>query len=108
VADLAAAKRFYETIAPHAALRMRRDTPERVQFAGASGSFALVPGSPTENLRLAFPTDDDGDVQRFHRAATDAGYTGNGPPGERPQYHPGYLLGPDGNNVEVVNHHRAV
>jgi catechol 2,3-dioxygenase-like lactoylglutathione lyase family enzyme len=110
VADLGAAKRFYETIAPHAGLRLGRDTPERALFAGSSGSFSLVAGRPTENLHLAFPAGDDGDVDRFHRTATDAGFESNGQPGERPQYHPGYyaayVLDPDGNNVEVVNHHR--
>jgi catechol 2,3-dioxygenase-like lactoylglutathione lyase family enzyme len=111
VADVAAAKRFYETIASHAGLRVRRDTPALVQFVGASGSLSLVRGTPTENLHLAFPTEDDADVQRFHRAATDAGYRSNSPPGERPRYHRGYyaayVLDPDGNNVEVVNHHRT-
>ena len=32
-------------------------------------------------------------------------------PGERPRYHRGYyaayVLDPDGNNIEVVNHHRG-
>jgi catechol 2,3-dioxygenase-like lactoylglutathione lyase family enzyme len=111
VADVAAAKRFYETIAPPAGLRLRDDTPDRVQFAGTTGSFSLVRGTPTENVHLAFPTAEDGDVQRFHQAATEAGYRSNGPPGERPQYHPGYyaayVLDPDGNNIEVVNHHRS-
>jgi catechol 2,3-dioxygenase-like lactoylglutathione lyase family enzyme len=111
VADVAAAKRFYEAIAPHARLRVGDDTPERVQFAGSSGSFSLVSGTPTENLHMAFPTDDDGAVQRFHATATEAGYRDNGPPDERQRYHPGYysayVLDPDGNNIEVVNHHRA-
>jgi catechol 2,3-dioxygenase-like lactoylglutathione lyase family enzyme len=111
VADVAATKRFYETVAPHAGLRLRDETADRVQFAGTSGSFSLVRGTPTENLHLAFPTDDDGDVQRFHQAATEAGYSSNGPPSERPRYHPGYyaayVLDPDGNNIEVVNHHRS-
>jgi len=110
VAAVAPAKSFYETIAPYAGLSVRDDSPDRVQFAGSSGSFSLVPGTPTENVHLAFPTDDDADVQRFHQAATNAGYPNNGPPGERPQYHPGYyaayVLDPDGNNIEVVNHHR--
>jgi catechol 2,3-dioxygenase-like lactoylglutathione lyase family enzyme len=82
-----------------------------VQFGGSSGSFSLVQGAPTENLHMAFPTDDDADVDGFHRAAIEAGYRDNGAPGERPRYHPGYysayVLDPDGNNVEVVNHHRA-
>jgi catechol 2,3-dioxygenase-like lactoylglutathione lyase family enzyme len=111
VADVAAARRFYETIAPHAGLRVGGETANSVRFAGTSGSFTLVLGTPTENLHLAFPTDDDGDVRRFHQAAIDAGYRSNGPPGERPRYHPGYyaayILDPDGNNVEVVNHHRS-
>jgi catechol 2,3-dioxygenase-like lactoylglutathione lyase family enzyme len=109
-ADLAAARRFYETIAQHAALRVREETDERVQFVGAGGSFSLVQGLPTKNVHLAFGTTDDGDVKRFHGAATDAGYQSNGPPGERARYHPGYygayVLDPQGNNVEVVNHHR--
>jgi catechol 2,3-dioxygenase-like lactoylglutathione lyase family enzyme len=110
VADVAASRRFYDTIAPHAGLRLVSDTPERAGFAGSSGSFSVVAGAPTEHLHMAFPTDDDGDVQRFHAAATEAGYRSDGPPGERPRYHAGYyaayVLDPDGNSVEVVNHHR--
>ena len=45
-----------------------------------------------------------------HRAAVEAGYRDNGPPGERPVYHAGYygayVLDPDGNNVEAVFHDR--
>jgi catechol 2,3-dioxygenase-like lactoylglutathione lyase family enzyme len=110
VGDVASATRFYETIAPHAGLRRDRDTPERVQFCGATGSFSLLRGAPTEHLHMAFPTDDDAVVERFHQTATEAGYRSVGAPGERPQYHPGYyaayVLDPDGNNIEVVNHHR--
>jgi catechol 2,3-dioxygenase-like lactoylglutathione lyase family enzyme len=111
VADVAAAKLFYERIAPYAGLRLGTDTAERVSFTGSSGSFSLVAGdAPTENLHMAFPTRDDADVDGFHAAALDAGYRSQGPPGERPRYHPGYyaayVLDPDGNNIEVVNHHR--
>jgi catechol 2,3-dioxygenase-like lactoylglutathione lyase family enzyme len=67
VADLAAAKRFYETIAPHAGRRLNRDTPERAQFAGSSGSFSTLPGTPTENVHLAFPTEDDVEVVNHHQ-----------------------------------------
>jgi catechol 2,3-dioxygenase-like lactoylglutathione lyase family enzyme len=111
VADVAAGRRFYETIAPHAGLRLTGDEPDRAHFAGSSGSFSLVQGQPTESLHMAFPADDDADVQRFHDAATGAGYASNGPPGERARYHPGYyaayVLDPDGNNIELVNHNRA-
>ena len=41
-------------------------------------------------------------------AAIAAGYRDNGAPGEWPAYHPGhysaYVLDPDGNDVELVNH----
>jgi catechol 2,3-dioxygenase-like lactoylglutathione lyase family enzyme len=110
VADLDAARAFYDTIAPHAGLRKYHDTDERVGYRGATGSFSLLPGDATEYLHMAFPTHDDGDVDRFHGAATNAGFESHGEPGERPRYHPGYyaafVLDPDGNNIEVVNHHR--
>jgi catechol 2,3-dioxygenase-like lactoylglutathione lyase family enzyme len=110
VADVAAAKRFYETVAPYAGLRLNSDTADRAQFVGDSGSFSLVRGEPTEHLHLAFPAGENTTVDAFHRAATEAGYTDNGAPGERPVYHPGYygafVLDPDGNNVEVVSHNR--
>ena len=112
VADVSAARAFYETVAPHAGFRFvrQRQESERAQFAGEGGSFSVVAGTPTENLHVAFPADDDEAVRRFHAAATAAGYRDNGAPGERPVYHLGYygafVLDPDGNNVEVVNHNR--
>jgi catechol 2,3-dioxygenase-like lactoylglutathione lyase family enzyme len=110
VADVAASKRFYETVAPHAGFRLKHDAPDRAQFAGASGSFSLVAGPPTEHVHLAFPVADDATVDAFHRDATAAGHRDNGGPGERPVYHAGYyaafVLDPDGNNVELVNHNR--
>jgi catechol 2,3-dioxygenase-like lactoylglutathione lyase family enzyme len=110
VADVERARGFYDTIAPPAGLRKDRDTDDRVQYRGSTGTFSLLPGEPTEHLHMAFPTSDDGDVERFHAAAVAAGYESNGEPGERARYHPGYyaafVLDPDGNNIEVVNHHR--
>jgi catechol 2,3-dioxygenase-like lactoylglutathione lyase family enzyme len=59
---------------------------------------------------MAFPVPDNAAVEAFHRAAVEAGYRDNGPPAERPVYHEGYyaafVLDPDGNNVELVNHNR--
>jgi catechol 2,3-dioxygenase-like lactoylglutathione lyase family enzyme len=110
VADVAAARDFYATIAPHAGLRLTHDEPDRAQLTGAGGSFSLVAGEPTERLHMAFPAPDDATVDAFHAAALAAGYRDNGPPGERPEYHAGYygafVLDPDGNNVEVVDHNR--
>jgi catechol 2,3-dioxygenase-like lactoylglutathione lyase family enzyme len=110
VADVAAAKRFYETVAPHAGFRLKHDESDRAQFAGEGGSFSLVAGTPTEHVHMAFPADENSTVAAFHQALVDAGYRDNGPPRERPIYHEGYfgayVLDPDGNNVELVNHNR--
>jgi catechol 2,3-dioxygenase-like lactoylglutathione lyase family enzyme len=111
VADVAASKRFYETIAPFAGFRLGSGVPERATFVGKGGSLSVVAGdAPTEHLHMAFPARDNAKVDAFYRAAIEAGYRDNGPPGERPRYHPGYyaayVLDPDGNNIEVVNHNR--
>ena len=110
VRDLRASRRFYTTIAPHAGLRLTHDSPDRAQFSGPDFSFSLVRDERplTENVHLAFPADADATVRAFHGAALAAGYEDHGAPGERAVYHPGYygafVLDPDGNNVEVVNH----
>ena len=110
VADLAASKRFYEGVAPHAGFRLQHDSPNRAQFVGEGGSLSVVAGDPSENVHIAFPVDDDAKVGAFHGALTGAGFRDNGPPGERPVYHEGYyaafVLDPDGNNIELVNHNR--
>ena len=111
VSDLAAATRFYETVGPAAGFRVGAELDDRTRFACVSGSFSVVSsGAPTVNVHLAFAAADDATVDRFHHDATAAGYRDNGAPGERAEYHPGYygafVLDPDGNNIEVVNHNR--
>ncbi len=111
VADVQASKRFYETIAPLAGIALGTDTPERVGFNGEPGSFSVLSGDGlTEHLHMAFPADANEAVDAFHQAALEAGYRDNGKPGERPEYHAGYygafVLDPDGNNIELVNHNR--
>jgi catechol 2,3-dioxygenase-like lactoylglutathione lyase family enzyme len=107
VADLQASKEFYALVASYGGFRLNRERPDRVQFTSPDDSFSVVSGEPTENLHLAFETHDNDTVDAFHRELTAAGFRDNGPPGER-HYHPGYygafVLDPDGNNVEVVNH----
>jgi catechol 2,3-dioxygenase-like lactoylglutathione lyase family enzyme len=84
----------------------------RAQFGGeGAGSFSVLTGEHvTKSLHMAFPASDDRTVDEFHRAALEAGYRDNGTPGVRSEYHPGYysayVLDPDGNNIELVNHNR--
>jgi catechol 2,3-dioxygenase-like lactoylglutathione lyase family enzyme len=111
VNDFDASTAFYWTIADAAGLTSARQTDNGVAFSvdESEGSFIVIAGEPSENLHLAFSGTDD-DVRRFHEEATAAGSRSNGEPGERSRYHPGYyaafVLDPDGNNIEVVNHHR--
>jgi catechol 2,3-dioxygenase-like lactoylglutathione lyase family enzyme len=111
VADVTASKAFYEAVAPHAGFRLKRESPERAQFTTGNGSFSVVAGEPAEHVHLAFPAASNETVDEFHRALVEAGYRDNGEPGERTIYHPGYygafVLDPDGNNVELVNHNRG-
>ena len=112
VADLEASRRFWEAVAPVLGLQVEdARLPGLVVVAGHRRHLMLVPGrAPTVNLHLAFPVTSDEAVAEFHRIASAAGYRDNGGPGERPEYHPGYVgafvLDPDGNNVEAVNHNR--
>jgi catechol 2,3-dioxygenase-like lactoylglutathione lyase family enzyme len=111
VADLEPAAAFYRAVAEVAGLPIRRDDADGLALAGGAtgGAFSLVPGLATENLHVAFPGDDE-TIRRFYETLVVAGFRGNGEPGERPRYHPGYyaayVLDPDGNNVELVDHHR--
>jgi catechol 2,3-dioxygenase-like lactoylglutathione lyase family enzyme len=110
VADLEASQRFYETVSTQTGFVLDAETEGRRAFAGDGGSFSLVSGNPTEDAHIAFSAQDNRTVDDFHRVAVEAGYRDNGAPGERAVYHPGYygafVLDPDGNNVEVVNHNR--
>jgi catechol 2,3-dioxygenase-like lactoylglutathione lyase family enzyme len=111
VTDLESSTRFYETVAPAAGFHIGRELDDRTLFACFGGSFSIVKGgAPTEHVHIAFSATENDVVDRFHRDATAAGYRDNGAPGERPIYHAGYygayVLDPDGNNIEVVNHNR--
>jgi catechol 2,3-dioxygenase-like lactoylglutathione lyase family enzyme len=111
VGDLPAAVAFYEAIAEFSGEPKRDDHGDHVHFGAASAFVLAHDGHPsTRNLHLAFGTHSNDVVDAFHAAATAARYRDNGGPGERPQYHAGYygafVLDPDGNNIEVVNHNR--
>lgn len=112
VGDAAASRRFWEAVAQALSLNVSEDRGDRFHVWAGDRSFALVVDGrpPTENVHLAFPVATDAEVAQFHRIALAAGYRDNGGPGERPEYHAGYVgafvLDPDGNNVEAVNHNR--
>ena len=110
VRDPEVSRRFYrQTLAPFGV--------EEVELEGGVGwgppgrvDFFITQGEPSAPLHLAFAAPDRATVDAFHAAALDAGATDNGPPGLRPRYHPnyyaGYVIDPDGNNIEAVFHGR--
>ena len=105
VADIEASRRFYTAVAEVLGIEIR----EAPWFVSVDEFVFSSDKEPTSGLHLAFQTLNRETVDRFHEAAIAAGGTDNGAPGER-DYHPGYygayVLDPDGNNVEVVNHNR--
>jgi catechol 2,3-dioxygenase-like lactoylglutathione lyase family enzyme len=112
VADLDESRRFWEVVAPVLGLGITEPREQRFHLYARHRSSALVADGrpPTQHVHIAFPVPDDETVAEFHRVATAAGYRDNGGPRERPEYHAGYVgafvLDPDGNNIEAVNHNR--
>jgi catechol 2,3-dioxygenase-like lactoylglutathione lyase family enzyme len=110
VADLERSKRFYQAVLGVL------DVPiggEGKDFFWADELFVSTAASPaaagalTGRVHVAFQASSREQVEAFHRAGLAAGGRDHGAPGDRP-YHPGYfagfLLDPDGNNVEAVYH----
>jgi catechol 2,3-dioxygenase-like lactoylglutathione lyase family enzyme len=69
VADVPAATRCYEAIAPDAGFTVGSADAERAWFRGpTTGSFSLVAGEPTENVDIVFGTGGDVSLHVFHRS----------------------------------------
>ena len=116
VSDLDASRLFYSAALEPLGFRLVYDGEGSLGFGRGDGGeddepIALRLG-PRPNIRshVAFTVQSRAEVDAFHEAALAAGGTDNGAPGERPRYHPGYygayVLDPDANNVELVNHNR--
>jgi catechol 2,3-dioxygenase-like lactoylglutathione lyase family enzyme len=111
VRDLERSRAFYAAALAPLGARGRESTADgapHVAF-GPTGSedLGLVRGEPVP-FHLAFVARTREEVRAFHAAALAAGGVDRGAPGLRPRYHASYyaayVLDPDGNNVEVVNH----
>jgi catechol 2,3-dioxygenase-like lactoylglutathione lyase family enzyme len=110
VADLAASRRFYGAICEVLGI-----APSSQAAEGSFGYDELYISTTrmsstnelTGRIHLAFATRDKALVDKAYAAGLAAGGKDNGPPGDRP-YHPGYYAGflvdPDGNNIEIVFH----
>jgi catechol 2,3-dioxygenase-like lactoylglutathione lyase family enzyme len=102
--DRAASERFYETVLSAIGI----DKTASNDMGAEWDDFSMAPGDPTTGLHIGFCAWSREDVDKFWRAGVDAGYQSDGEPGMRQQYRADYygafLLDPDGNSVEAVNH----
>jgi catechol 2,3-dioxygenase-like lactoylglutathione lyase family enzyme len=115
VSDYDRSKAFYElALAPLGISLLMEPVVEAAGFGAAGKPFFWIekrrPASPGA-IHAAFQVERRETVDAFHAAALEAGGTDNGAPGVRAIYHPhyygGYVLDPDGNNIEAVCHKPA-
>jgi len=113
VKDLAASRRFYESILEALGIPMGGVADDYFwvdELFVSTADSAAAQGSLTGRHHLAFQANSRAMVAAFHEAGLRHGGRDNGAPGER-SYHPGYfaafLLDPDGNNIEAVYHGEA-
>jgi catechol 2,3-dioxygenase-like lactoylglutathione lyase family enzyme len=113
VADYPRSKAFYEEALAPLGLKLLMEFSEAAAGFGREGAerpsfFIEAHGEPVRGrLHIALRAESRGQVDAFHAAAMEAGGTDNGAPGLRwyhPNYYGGYVLDPDGNNIEAVCH----
>jgi catechol 2,3-dioxygenase-like lactoylglutathione lyase family enzyme len=109
VSDLERSKAFYSQALAPLGYELVLEFPAVVGFGPPGRPVFWVRGAgEVAPAHVAFLSPDEETVHAFHDAALAAGGVDNGPPGERPHYHPGYfgafVLDPDGHNVEAVHH----
>ncbi len=115
--DFDGSRRFYDAaLAPLGMSVQMEVTPE--ESGGYHGVGYGKDGKPVfwvsnggargAGIHVAFAASSRAQVDAFYAAGLAAGGRDNGPPGLRPDYHPGYyaafLFDPDGINVEAVCH----
>jgi catechol 2,3-dioxygenase-like lactoylglutathione lyase family enzyme len=111
VADYPRSKAFYErALAPLGYALIEEFSGAAAGFGkdGKPSFFLEAHGEPARGrLHIAFEAPSRAHVDAFHAAALEAGGIDNGAPGVRwyhADYYGGYVLDPDGNNIEAVCH----
>jgi predicted lactoylglutathione lyase len=111
VADVLLSRRFYEQLLTPFGYRVNRDFGEVAAGLG-DGRYAVLAlvarESPIQPIHLAFRLESRAEVDAFFASAIALGGRDHGGPGLRPHYHAsyyaGFVLDPDGHNLEAVCH----
>jgi len=110
VSDFDKSVAFYEkALAPLGYKLLMKFDGQAAGFGeGNKPDFWIGPGKVTHHAHVAFSAKGRAMVRDFYAAATAAGGKDNGAPGPRPHYHEhyygGFVLDPDGHNIEAVCH----
>ena len=113
VADYPRSKAFYVKALAPLGLELLMEFSDAAAGFGRTGAdrpsfFIEADGEPVRGrLHIALRAESRAAVDAFHTAAIAAGGINNGAPGLRwyhPDYYGGYVLDPDGNNIEAVCH----
>jgi len=107
VSDLETSRRFYELALAPLGLKILMTYGDAIGFGIDTWAFGIVLAAlPFPRLHLAFRAGSTEEVDRFFRAALEAGGKSNGPPGIRAAYDRSYYAAfapdPDGHNIEAV------
>lgn len=110
VRDLTASRRFYDAVLNVLEIPVTgvgEDFFWADELVVSTADSQAARGHLTGRQHLAFQAKDRATVEKFYKTGLEHGGKDNGAPGIRP-YHPGYyagfLLDPDGNNIEAVFH----
>jgi len=114
VADLDAARRFYDATLAPLGLKIVKEFPDALGYGVTHPVFWLHRANearrarPGLGLHLCFGAESREQVRRFHAAALAHGARDNGAPGLRPHYHADYYgafaFDPEGYKIEAACH----
>ncbi len=109
VGDYKKAKKFYSAALAPVGYKLNMDMVEYKAagfMEGGHTSFWISERKNPQPMHIAFAAQGKEEVESFYKAALKAGGKGNGAPGYRKDYSPGYyaafVYDLDGNNVEAV------
>lgn len=110
VGDIAASKRFYDSVLQPLGYRCLSQDPDALGYGQTQAAFWLLrvaaqPVAPRPGLHVGFDAPTRSSVEAFYAAALASGGRDNGPPGLRPEYaadyYAAFVIDPDGYRLEA-------